>query len=84
MLAGPELIERRGHVDAEAVSDERTQTANRGIALRRLQAMVDAAAVEPKERLVSLEPPERVKEERKREKKHHAQKKQSRRSKPDL
>ena len=47
--------------------------------------MVDAAAVPPKERIVSLEPPERIKRKRAREKKLHSQKKAGRRrSAPDF
>ena len=45
--------------------------------------MVDQAAIVPKERIISEEPPERVKAERRREKRLHAQKKQARRARYD-
>lgn len=63
--------------------DERTQSANLRLAFARLQAMVDEAAVVPKERLVSLEPPKRVKEQRRRDKKLHSNKKRARRGGDD-
>ncbi|KAL1504514.1 hypothetical protein AB1Y20_010916 [Prymnesium parvum] len=59
--------------------EERSQQRNLKLALARLQAMVDRAAVVPKERVVSEEPPERVKEARRREKRQHALKKKARR-----
>ena len=59
--------------------DERSQARNLKHAFARLQALVDAAAVRPKERIVSLAPPERVKQARLREKRRHAAKKRGRR-----
>jgi protein subunit release factor B len=59
--------------------EERTQSHNLRRALARLQAMVDEAALIPKERVVSLEPPAAVKEARRREKRRHADKKKARR-----
>eukprot|EP00322_Chrysochromulina_rotalis_P020873 CAMPEP_0115876026 /NCGR_PEP_ID=MMETSP0287-20121206/25428_1 /TAXON_ID=412157 /ORGANISM="Chrysochromulina rotalis, Strain UIO044" /LENGTH=179 /DNA_ID=CAMNT_0003331363 /DNA_START=13 /DNA_END=552 /DNA_ORIENTATION=- len=63
--------------------EERTQGANLRRAFQRLQSFVDAAAVLPKERLVSLEPPARVKEQRRREKRLHSAKKRTRRGGDD-
>lgn len=63
--------------------EERTQRHNLRRALSRLQQMVDAAAVKPKERVVSLEPPAYVKAARKREKRAHSAKKQNRSRKFD-
>lgn len=59
--------------------EERTQGRNLKRAFARLQSMVDAAAVVPKERVVSLEPPERVKEQRRKTKRLNSAKKQGRR-----
>ena len=58
--------------------EERTQGRNLRIAFQRLQSLVDAAAVEPKERVVSLEPPDRVKQKRRRVNEHQKTKKQTR------
>ena len=59
--------------------EERTQGRNLKRAFARLQSLVDDAAVVPKERIISLEPPERVKAARRQAKRHHAAKKQARR-----
>ena len=59
--------------------EERTQSRNAKLAFARLQQMVDAAAVVPKERVISLEPPEYIKAQRQRQKKAHSAKKQGRR-----
>ena len=59
--------------------EERTQSANLRRAFARLQSFVDEAAVVPKERLVSLQPPERVKLQRRKEKRLHSAKKARRR-----
>ena len=59
--------------------EERTQGRNLKLALERLQVLVDEAAIPPKERLVSLEPPTHVKAQRRQQKRHHSAKKQSRR-----
>ena len=58
--------------------EERTQSRNSKLAFERLQDMLDRAAIVPKERIISETPPERVKAERRREKRHQAQKKQAR------
>lgn len=58
---------------------ERSQVHNLRDGFARLQAAVDAAAVEPKERIVSLEPPERVKAARRADKRRHGEKKRGRR-----
>ena len=63
--------------------ETRTQEQNLKLGFARLQRMIDEAAVEPKERIISLEPPLKVKERRRKEKKLHAAKKQARRSKWD-
>ena len=61
--------------------EERTQGRNMKLAFARLQALVDAAAVVPKEHVDTRrleEPPDRVKEVRRREKRQHSSKKQNR------
>ena len=58
--------------------EERTQGRNLKLAFARLQSLIDAVSIVPKERVVSLEPPERVKQERRREKRHTSAKKQAR------
>lgn len=63
--------------------EERTQGANLKRAFARLQSLVDEASVVPKERLVSLEPPQRVKEQRRRDKRFLSEKKQRRRGRSD-
>ena len=63
--------------------EERTQARNSQLAFKRLQGMLDQAAVIPKERIISLEPPEQVKQQRRREKRQHSHKKQARRSNTD-
>ena len=63
--------------------EERTQGRNLKLGFRRLQAMVDAASIVPKERVISLQPPERVKEARRQEKRQHAAKKRARRGSSD-
>ena len=55
------------------------QTRNLFLAHRRLQRMLDKAAVVPKERVISLEPPTHIKARRKDAKQHASKKKQSRR-----
>lgn len=63
--------------------EERSQSRNLKLAFERLQEMVDAAAVEPKERIVSLEPPPAVKAARRCDKRQHSLKKAARRRGPD-
>jgi ribosome-associated protein len=63
--------------------EERTQGQNMKLAFARLQGMLDEAAVPPKERVISAEPPPRVKEVRKREKRQHSAKKARRRGTDD-
>lgn len=64
--------------------ETRSQSRNLDLALRRLQQCVDAAAVVPRERVVSVEPPESVKRERRREKRQHSEKKTARRGGADF
>ena len=71
---------RRHHRPA---SHAAAQARNLQLALKRLQAMLDAAAVVPKERVISLEPPAHIKKRRKEAKQHHSKKKQRRSGKFD-
>lgn len=64
--------------------EERTQGQNSRKAFARLQSMVEQAAVVPTERFISEEPPERVKAARRREKRLHSLKKDSRRRSIDF
>ena len=71
-------ITKSGDIILQA-DEERTQSANLRRAFARLQSLVDQASTAPKERLVSLEPPKRVKEQRRRQKQLHSAKKNARR-----
>lgn len=64
--------------------ETRSQARNLELAMKRLQSFVDSAAVTPKERMVSLEPPAHVKRERLQAKKQHSQKKAARRGGADF
>ena len=64
--------------------ETRSQSRNLELAFARLQGMIDAAAVRPKERIVSLEPPAYVKVRRKEAKQQHSHKKQQRGGRADF
>ena len=77
------LVEAKSHLTKDGLliqcDETRSQTRNLFLAHRRLQRMLDKAAVAPKERIISLEPPRYVKQRRKDSKQHASKKKQQRR-----
>eukprot|EP00514_Thraustochytrium_sp_LLF1b_P003522 CAMPEP_0184507168 /NCGR_PEP_ID=MMETSP0198_2-20121128/102_1 /TAXON_ID=1112570 /ORGANISM="Thraustochytrium sp., Strain LLF1b" /LENGTH=260 /DNA_ID=CAMNT_0026896905 /DNA_START=67 /DNA_END=849 /DNA_ORIENTATION=+ len=72
------LVDQQAHRITKAgelvvVSQEhRTQHRNRVAAIERLQAMIDQALEKPKERIISEEPPEEVKDARRAAKRHRS------------
>lgn len=76
------FITKNGELLLQA-DEERTQARNLKLAFERLQGLVDAAAIPPKERVISLEPPPHIKERRKQQNKLHSAKKRARRGGDD-
>ena len=84
----PDVLERflkeaKSHMTRNGLliqcDETRSQARNLQLAHKRLQSMIDRAAVVPKERIISLEPPAYVKQRRKEAKQHASKKKQQRR-----
>ena len=76
------LAEAKSHITRNGLliqcDETRSQARNLVLAQKRLQRMIDKAAIVPKERIISLEPPAYVKRRRKETKQHASKKKQSR------